>query len=57
VVALRRTAMVSAKEGGAGGGLGIPSPPWEVPALSDPQVRSGICYNSYILFVTLKVYN
>ena len=49
--------MVSAKEGGAGGGLGIPSPPWEVPALSDPQVRSGICYNSYILFVTLKVYN
>ena len=35
-------------EGGAGGGLGMSSPPWEGPAPLDPRVRIGICYNSYI---------
>jgi len=57
VVALRRTAIASAREGGAGGGLGMSSPPWEGPAPSDPWVRIGICYNSYIYPLSLKTHN
>jgi len=57
VVALRRTPIASAREGGAGGGLGMSSPPWEGPAPSDPRVRIGICYNNYIYPLPLETHN
>jgi len=56
VVARRRTAIALAREGGAGGGLGMSSPPWEGPAPSDPRVRIGICYNSYIYLLPLEAH-
>jgi hypothetical protein len=57
VVALRRTAIASAREGGAGGGLGMSSPPWEGPAPSNPRVSIDICYNSYIYPLPLETHN
>jgi len=33
------------------------SPPWEDPAPSDPRVRIGICYNSYIYSLPLGTHN
>jgi hypothetical protein len=47
-VALKRTAIASAREGGGGGGLGMSSPPCEGSAPSDPCVCIGICYKNYI---------
>jgi hypothetical protein len=41
-VALTREAIASAKVGGTGGGLGVSSPPWDVPAPSCARVRDGI---------------
>jgi hypothetical protein len=40
-VALTKAAKASAKVGGTGGGLGVASLPWEVPAPSCPRVLDG----------------
>jgi hypothetical protein len=41
-VALTKAAIASAKVGGTGGGLGVVSLPWEVPAPSCPRVLDDI---------------
>jgi hypothetical protein len=42
VVALTKAAIASANVGGTGGGLGMSSRPWEVPAPSCTRVLDGI---------------
>jgi hypothetical protein len=56
-VAHKRTAIASAREGGAGGGLGMSSPPWEGSAPLDPGVRIGICYKNYMYSLPLGTHN
>jgi hypothetical protein len=41
-VALTKASIALANVGGTGGGLGVSSRPWEVPAASCARVRDGI---------------